>query len=211
MIGSKEEYRPRCERSRQQLLARVVIVLAASLLVAWVAGCSDVVAEADGLVAGGDLEGAEALYREALASDPEDVDALSGLAVALSLQHKFDEALTVQERVVAADPRDSLTRVELGFNYLNHQGRPEDAVHVLGEAAALDGSAKNLTFLAQAQAAAGHNKDAEQTLERAIQTDPGYEHAYQVLVRLLEEEGRGAEADRVIERAASQGLTLGDP
>jgi len=188
----------------------VVLALAAGLAVVWVVGCSDVVAEADRLVAGGDVEGAEALYREALVSAPEDVEALCGLAVALSLQHKFDEALTVQERVVAADPRDSLTRVELGFNYLNHQNRRADAVRVLEEAAVLDGCAKNLTFLAQAQTVAGHSKDAEQTLERAIQTDPGYEYAYHVLVRLLEEEGRGAEAERVIERASSQGLTLGD-
>jgi len=209
-MGSREEYRWCVDRPRDRLLPRLLFILALSLLVVWIAGCSNTLAEADALAAGGDLEGAEALYREVLALNPEDVDALGGLAVALSLQHKHAEALAVQEQVVEADPTDALTRVELGFNYLNHEDRPGDAVVVLSEAVTLDGSAKNLTFLAQAQAAAGQIENAETSLGRALEADPLYEHAYQVLVRLLEDEGRTEEAGRVIEQAASHGITVTD-
>ncbi len=44
---------------------------------------------------------------------------------------RHDEALALQERVVALDPKDVQTRIELGFNYLNHQKRAADAVRVL--------------------------------------------------------------------------------
>ncbi|MBN1628817.1 MAG: tetratricopeptide repeat protein [Thermoleophilia bacterium] len=199
------------DHARHERRVRFFLALAAIMAaVVLMTGCSDPVAEADSLVAEGDLSGAESLYREALASDPENLEALCGMAVVLALQHRYDEALVAQERVVAVDLTDSLTRVELGFNYLNHQGRAEDAVRVLGEAAALDASAKNLTFLAQAQAVAGRTKDAERTLEEALGIDPTYQHAYQVLVKVLEDDGRTDEASRVRERAVAQGITLID-
>ena len=158
----------------------------------------------------GDLDGALGAYQQVLVEDPDDVGALSGAAVCLMLLQRFDEALELQERVVALDPGDALTRVELGFNYLNHQERADDAVRVMSEAAALESSAKNLTFLAQAQAATGDLAGAEDTLRQAIETDPQYGYSYSQLASLLEEQGRGDEARGVREEAAALGIARTD-
>jgi tetratricopeptide (TPR) repeat protein len=171
-------------------------------------GCSDAKSTAEGLVVKGDLAAAEVIYEEVLASDPGDLEALSGLSVVLTLQGKHNEARPIQERVIAADPTDVQTRIELGFNYLKHQNRHDDAVRVLGEAAALDASAKNLTFLGQAQAVAGEKDAAEQTLRRALQVDPQYAYSYDVLIGLLEEEIRHADANEVRDLAASMGVEV---
>jgi tetratricopeptide (TPR) repeat protein len=186
------------------------LVTMALMLCAAALGCSNAMATAEGLVAGGDPAGAQAIYEETLAAEPDDLEALTGLAVVLAMQQKYDEALSVQERVIAADPADVQTRVELGFNYLNHQGRSSDAVRVFSEAVALDGSAKHLTFLGQAQISAGQVQEAEQTLERAIGTEPGYAYAYTVLAGLLDDQGRAEEADQVVAQAASQGITISE-
>jgi tetratricopeptide (TPR) repeat protein len=173
-------------------------------------GCSDAKSTAEGLVASGDLAGAETIYKEVLAEDPEDLEALNGLAVTLMLEGKHDEAVAIQERVVAADPTDVQTRIELGFNYLNYQDRADDAVRVLGEAAALNGSAKNLTFLAQAQSVAGKKDEAETTLRRALEVDPQYAYSYRVLVGILEKDLRLDDAAEIRDLAASRGVHIED-
>lgn len=183
-------------------LAALIVVISVLALV----GCSDAIGEAEALAASGDTAAAEAVYRKVLAKEPENLEALSGLAVVLALQGKFDEALPFQERVVEADPADVLTRVELGFNYLNHQDRSNDAVRVLGQAVDLDKSAKNMTFLAQAEAVAGDVGGAERTLREAIELDPQYAYSYIVLIELLEDDQRDADAAEVKDLATSRGV-----
>ena len=142
-------------------------------------------------------------YRNLLAGEPENLDALSGLAVALVMLQRWDEALAVQERVVALDADDTQTRTELGFNYLNHQDRPADAVRVFREAAVIEPSGKHLAFLAQAQIAGGDIDGAEQTLREAVETEPPYARAFSMLIDLLEESGRTEDAAQVGRDAAA--------
>jgi tetratricopeptide (TPR) repeat protein len=198
------------KRLRPTLICMVAVMavsLCADLLAS---GCSGPMDRALELEKSGDPEGAIAAYQQVLAEDPANVVALSRAAVCLLALGRYDEALVLEERVVALDPTDALTRVELGFNYLNHQGRPDDAVEMLGEAAALDPSAKNLTFLAQAQAASDDYAGAESTLHQAMEADPEYGYSYGQLVRLLEEQGHGDEADEVREQALARGIPLAD-
>lgn len=148
------------------------------------------------------------IYYEEIQANPKNREALVGAAVALLMLGRFDEALVLQERAVSLDTSDVQTRVELGFNYLNHQRRPSDAVRVLKEAAILDRSAKILCFLAQAQVAAGDSGEAEQTLRQAIDSDATYGHAYKLLFELLAREGRGQEAQELANEAASRGVVL---
>ncbi|MBN1630510.1 MAG: tetratricopeptide repeat protein [Thermoleophilia bacterium] len=187
--------------NRYARLTAAIITIVMLLVLA--SGCSDELSRADALAAEGDLPGAEAAYREALLDETEDLEALNGLAVLLMLQRKFDEALPIQERIVAADPEDAQTRVELGFNYLNHQERPDDAVCVFEEAAALEGTAQRFTFLAQAQREAGRRDEAERSARRAIEVDPQYRHSYTVLIGLLESDGRMDEAAEIERQMAA--------
>lgn len=197
--------RPRVSRAHRALGAAVTTIVALSVLAV---GCSDPLADAEALALEGDLAAAESAYREILLETPNNLEVLEGLAVVLMLQQKYDEALPIQESVVAVNPEDVQTRIELGFNYLNHQDRPDDAVRVFSEAAAIDGTAKHLVFLAQAQREAGRLEDAEMSVRRAIEVDPEYSHSYAVLIRLLEQGGRSDEAADTREQAAAHGITI---
>jgi tetratricopeptide (TPR) repeat protein len=194
-------------RANRPIVLLTVAVVLAGLIVG---GCGGALNQAKEFESSGDWEGALAAYHRVLADKPNDLAALSGAAVALMVLERFREALDYQERVIAADPRDAQTRVELGFNYLNHQGRPADAVRVLSEAVELEPTAKFITFLGQAQMVAGDLRGAEQSLRRAVEVDPEYGYAYSVLAGLLADEGRGDEATQLKEDARSRGVKVID-
>ncbi|MCX8032904.1 MAG: tetratricopeptide repeat protein [Thermoleophilia bacterium] len=197
-------------RARSAALAALGLVLAvalASVILAF-SGCSDRAGQARALQEQGHIEHALSLYKEILREHPEDTEALEQASVCLLLLGRYDEALVMQERVVALVPDNAQVRVELGFNYLNHQGRPADAARVLGEAASLEPSAKNLTFWAQALIACGDEARAEAVLRKAIESEPGYARSYEILYRLLSSQGRADEAQQLLEQAAAQGITL---
>lgn len=190
----------------------LIVLLAVTVVLAALAagGCGGALKQAKKLESSGDWQGALAAYQRVLTDEPEDLAALSGAAVALMVLQRFDEALAYQERVVAADPHDAQTRVELGFNYLNHQDRPVDAARVLGEAVQLEPTAKFITFLGQAQVVAGDLQGAERSLRRAIEVDHQYGYAYSVLAGLLGDEGRDEEAAQLKEDAQSRGVKVMD-
>jgi tetratricopeptide (TPR) repeat protein len=188
-----------------------LLIMVIVLCGAWSVGCGDPTGGARDRERTGDWDGALAEYERVLSGDPDSITALSGAAVALTVLQRYDEALSLQERVVSADPKDAQTRIELGFNYLNHQGRPLDAVRVLAEAAVLEPTAKNITFLAQAQKRTGDLEGAERSLRQAIAKDAGYGYAYSQLAGLLVEQGRDGEAAQVVEDARSRGVDVSEP
>jgi tetratricopeptide (TPR) repeat protein len=196
-----------CDKPKS-LIKGIVLFALLLMLGLSAAGCSNLSSQAQKADKAGDLKSAVALYRDRLKAEPDDLAALRGLAVDLYMMSAFDEALPVQEKIVALDAKDSQTRVELGFNYLNHQDDPVKAVAVLGEAAALEPAAKYLTFLAQAEIAAGEKQKAEETLRKALAADGNYGHAYTVLVGLLEGQRRLAEASELRDAAKSAGVTI---
>ncbi len=198
---------PCAARIRRTACALSVAVVAVLIMVG-IGACSDPLADGWDLIQAGDMAAAVATYRESLAKNAGDVKALSGLAVALMPQGEYEEALDIQERVIIADLADVQTRMELGFNYLSHQERAIDAVRVPSEAVELDGSARNLTFLAQAQERAGQSAAAEESLRTAIQVEPSYAYPYTVLVELLQNDQRHLEAARVKDLAKQNGLSL---
>lgn len=199
----------RYSRSAGRSPAMVVIVAGMLCLVITLGACSDdVLTKARKAEQNGDFQTAVALYREHLAEDPENLEAVKGLAVTLYLLGDYDGALPLQEKAMALDPRDAQIRLELGFNYLNHQDDPGRAADAFAEAAALESTSKVLTFLAQAQMAAGRTTDAEVSLREAISKDDSYAHAYAVLMGLLGDQGRIAEATELKRAAEEAGVAL---
>lgn len=192
------------------LVVCVLLAVAFAALSFVLPGCADPVAKALELENQGDIDGALAVYQQALAKDADDTEALSGAAVDLLLLGRYDDALALQERLVALESSDVQTRVELGFNYLNHQGRPADAARVLREAVEIERTAKNLSFLAQALVAAGNPAEGERILREAIEMEPGYGHSYWILVKLLESQDKTDEAEAIVEQASLHGVTVTD-
>jgi tetratricopeptide (TPR) repeat protein len=82
-------------------------------------------------LARGDHAAAIAGFRAALAADPGYSDAAHGLIHALKSAGQLDEAITVTQALIAADPEDTLAYTSLSILY-QHQGRIPEA-----EAAAL--------------------------------------------------------------------------
>ena len=117
---------------RGTVLCVLLLLISFSLL-----GCSGLLSEARDAEAAGDYESAVGLYQARLRDEPNDLEALRGLTTLLYLQQRFDEVLPLQEKLVSLDPKDTQTRVELAFNYLNHQGEPAKAVSAFAEAAAV--------------------------------------------------------------------------
>jgi Flp pilus assembly protein TadD len=143
-----------------------------------------------------------------LAGCGKDLGQLTEEAVALMSSGRYDEALPLQERIASLDPHDAQIRVELGFNYLNHQSSPAKALTAFKEAVELESSAKYMSFLAQAYIGSGDSTSAETTLRRAIEADSSYGHSYALLVSLLEKQGRTAEAAQLRKAAESAGVAL---
>jgi Flp pilus assembly protein TadD len=182
---------------------KAIVLALLVVVVVIVSACSNWADPAKKAENSGDYKSAIAVYRDRLTQYADDPVAIKGLAADLYMMGTFDEALPMQEKQVALDPKDAQTRVELAFNYLNHQNEPSKAVVVLTQAAALEPTAQYLTFLAQAQIAMGDAKGAEATLHRAVTKDASYGHSYEVLATLLENEGRAAEAAQILEAAKS--------
>jgi tetratricopeptide (TPR) repeat protein len=210
MIG-REAHAQKSGRRRSLRRMTLLGIVAAVLLVACallMAGCSDKGAAAQKAELDGDLATAETLYKEQVQAHPSDITAVKGLAGILYLERKWDEVLPFQEKAVALDPKEAQIRVELGFNYLNHQHQAAKAVAVFREASLLRPTAQYLTFLAQALSATGDQKAAEETLRKAMVTDTTYAHAYSMLIEILAQQGRTAEAADVRASAAGAGVTL---
>ena len=190
----------------ERRLRRLFVIMALMVVAVILTSCGSLAAEAQSLESKGDLKGAVAVYREALQHNPNNVEVLAPLGADLMLLGDFNEALPIQERVVALDPKDVQTRLELAFNYLNHQKQPAKAVEHLTQAVAIDPSAKNLTFLSQAQIQVGDLAGAEKSLNKALKTDPKYGFSYVVLVGLLQKEHRTNDAAQVRAQALQQGV-----
>lgn len=71
----------------------------------------------------GQVNDAERLYRQALASDPRNVDAMLGLASVHAQQNRADAATQLYLRVLEVDPRNSYAQAGL----LNIGGRADPA------------------------------------------------------------------------------------
>jgi tetratricopeptide (TPR) repeat protein len=69
------------------------------------------------LVAEGDLDGAIAAYREALALEPAFTDAIHGLAMAYADKGMYDQAIEWGKRLVELTPDDTLAHTSLSMFY----------------------------------------------------------------------------------------------
>jgi tetratricopeptide (TPR) repeat protein len=196
---------------RSLILLALCAFVAVALVALLVGGSESHLAKAASLETEGLFEEASESYRLHLLDEPDSLDALRGLAITLAVTGRFDEALDFQRRVCEADSSDAQTRVELALNYLNHQGRPDEAVGAMLEAVAVDPSPRNRALAGQVLIAAGQVAAGEEALRTLIQSEPQYGYPYQILVRHLERHERHEEAVSVRSLAEARGIVLDKP
>jgi tetratricopeptide (TPR) repeat protein len=80
------------------------------------------------MAAKGDLKAAEEDYRKALALQPKDSDAKTGLAVVLISMNRTNEAISLLESAVKDDPTNIAAHYRLGLLY-RRAGRTADSQH----------------------------------------------------------------------------------
>ncbi len=142
----------------------------------------------------GDLEGAVARYRRALAADSSYVEAWNNLGIVL---HQLDRPAEAEEALREALARRSdypSARTNLGIVLLE-QDRPEAAVETFREVL-VSGEA---SFEAYANMGVAYRKmgrltSARRALERALEVAPGEPLAHYHLARVLEAAGQRMEA-----------------
>ena len=111
-----------------------------------------------------DLRGAESSFRSVIVDAPKSSLALNDLGYVLDLQDRHKEAQVCYEASLIVEPDRVSTRVNLALS-MALSNQPERAEKLLRDvAASASGSRRVRLDFAVAQVMAGHDQDAEQTL-----------------------------------------------
>ena len=132
-------------------------------------GVDDELANALELHQAGDLLAAGAIYREVLAQDPDNVDALNLLGVIMHAAGDLELAVELISRATELAPDYAPALINLG-NALQAAGRPDDAVKKFKRSLELDpGAGIAASNLASALNDLALHEEARQAGERAVQ------------------------------------------
>jgi protein O-GlcNAc transferase len=145
----------------------------------------------------GDLAGAEAAYRAALAANPDDLSSLGGLGVLLVQSGRHQEAIAPLERAAAMAPSDAQGQVNLGSAYAS-AGRLPEAIAAFRHALAQSPDhLHGWRNLAAALLRAGQLEDAGVAIDRLIKRAPNQSEPRRLAADLAMRRDRPAEAARI--------------
>jgi Flp pilus assembly protein TadD len=152
-------------------------------------------------LAQGDVDGAEALYREAIALDPANATAHANLGYVLALRELHDEAIAEAEEGLALEPDRSAPWAHMGMSLIA-TGRVNDGLEALSRAVRLD--PKNhfaWDAMGRTLLALGRLDEAEIAWASAVAGKPDDEDLLISLATALAAQDRTFEAVRVLHRA----------
>jgi predicted TPR repeat methyltransferase len=161
----------------------------------------DAVASAIDLHRAGRLDEAELVYRQVLASAPEQPDALHFLGLLMHQRGRGDAGIPLIERSIALDPGRAYRYNNLG-NVLIELDRLAEGTRALQRAIALDpGHADAHSNLGAVLRAQGRFEEAAAAYLHAIEIDPGHVNAYCNFGILLSGQGLVAQAVECFRKA----------
>ena len=141
---------------------------------------------------------AEARYRDALGTDPNDAPAHLGLGALLVHRGRTEEGLVLVRRGRELDPLSPATTVQVGW-VLYHARRYDDAIRELRLALGADPeNVFALWYLGFALLEVSEHDEAIRTLERAATMWNQNPAALGILARAYGRAGRHAEATRIL-------------
>lgn len=136
---------------------------------------------AENLLMQNKFEEATEAFRLEVKRNPHNVDARAGLGMALALQFKIDGANEQFEKVLAADPANPIAHAGIAMSALNKLQSSSQTVINNRETAL---------------------REAEDHARTAVQQDPQLQQAHYTLGRILQEEGKNAEAYEAYKQAS---------
>lgn len=155
------------------------------------------------LAARGDMVGAEAAYRDALARDPTHLGALVNFADFEARRGRHEASEAVLRRAVAAHPREAEAQYALALA-LARQGRAADALRPLTEAAALRPEEPRYAYV---QAIALHQlrrtDEATTVLRANLERHPRHRDSLIALATIERDRVNLAEAERLAAAAVA--------
>ena len=158
----------------------------------------------------GRLDEAIALYRDALARNPDNAVAYSNLGTALAATGELEEAIVQHRRALELAPEDADGHFNLA-NALVTQGEIVDAVGHLREAVRIDpGFAEAHVNLGNALVTQGEFEDAGDHYRRATELRPEWGEAFNNLGLVAAEQGQLREAVALFRQAIDADPGLGD-
>jgi protein O-GlcNAc transferase len=164
----------------------------------------------------GDLEEAILLCQRALCLQPQALETLNNLAVALARQHRFDEAVAHLRQAIAVRPDWSEPYLNLG-NVFAEQGQPDEAIACYRQLVQQQpGNAEGHNRLGSALAVQGRLAEAIPHFREAVRLQPRYSVAHSNLLLALNYDPDGDPALLFAEhcwweRLHGQGLTPRPP
>ena len=145
----------------------------------------------------GDMDGAEALYRQVLDADAKHPGALSNLGVLAGKKGDFEEAIRLYAAALAENPNQLDAHFNLG-NVYRKLGRPQDAVAAYQNVLRLDPQHPRAYLnLGLVAGDVGDSAAAIDCFRRAVALDPSYPDAYNLFGDALFRAGRVPEAIHV--------------
>jgi tetratricopeptide (TPR) repeat protein len=152
--------------------------------------------QGDGLLQDGKYEEARKAFAEAIALNPNYVEAYDSLGKVLILQLKYDEASKEFTKAINLAPDDYTAYFNRGVAYY-HLGKYDEVVHDFTEVIRLypkNHAAYNLRGIAYFEQ--GKLDDAIRDYSKAIELNPGYAKAYNNRAIAYMRQGKTAEAER---------------
>jgi tetratricopeptide (TPR) repeat protein len=142
------------------------------------------------------------VFRRGVERAPDNVHALANLGLELVEHERFDEGILLLTRAARMVPKYGTVHVNLGYAYAK-SGRAAEARAEYETALSLQpGDAKLEMELGRVLTQLNHFEDAEARFRDAVRHDPELGNGWLFLGALLHTEGRFADAEPCLERAA---------